>query len=467
MRFLIVPNYPHPYDQRIVRGLADALSAAGHHSNALVAPLPDHELIAMCQSLGTDVLMQVNRFRPVDPPLPANIRHITWLQDVFPETVEQISDRIRDSDVIYTLGAADVLGLNFALPCFTGTLVTGVDEATLHFSTRPVRQLVDFSLCGFIPKPVIAVPTLRRDLLWYLDDMLARAPFVGRSNIFWVLRQALFRCYLPVNYVPYAVLAACQNIVESLYRPLRGELDIHFLCSAMRESTRPILGPSPLPIARKKRQRRGRLSMILRPYSSDDSSARRVPASRVRKYLISALMGAPERTAVVSSLTAYFSREYPRLLDRVALIEGILGVSRSVELYGPGWSSHEQFKPYYRGVLQSQNELLTVYKNTCVNLANNTHGLGLHSRTLECMAVGGFILTHASPNDTKPGGMHTSFEPGVHYGMFTPDNLREEARRWLTDEKQRINAGLRAAAVIREKHLWRHRAQQILNDLKQ
>ena len=142
-------------------------------------------------------------------------------------------------------------------------------------------------------------------------------------------------------------------------------------------------------------------------------------------------------------------------------------VSKSLELYGPGWDKHEQFKPHHKGILHDQRDLLAVYRRTRINLANNTHGLGLHSRTLECMAVGGFVLTHASPHDAKPGGMHTSFEPGVHYGMFTPGNLEEEARRWLKDEARRIAAGRRAAAVIRKKHLWRHRAEQILNDLKQ
>jgi hypothetical protein len=82
------------------------------------------------------------------------------------------------------------------------------------------------------------------------------------------------------------------------------------------------------------------------------------------------------------------------------------------------------------------------------------------------MAVGGFILTHESPNDSKPGGMLTSFEPGVHYGMFTPENLHEEALRWLADDTKRRQVGLQAASVVRQKHCWHHRAQQILEDLK-
>ena len=82
------------------------------------------------------------------------------------------------------------------------------------------------------------------------------------------------------------------------------------------------------------------------------------------------------------------------------------------------------------------------------------------------MAVGGFIFTHQSPHDSKPGGMMTAFEPGVHYGMFTPDTFGEEAQRWLRDVPRRRRAGLCALRLLFvEKHRWEQRAQQILNDL--
>ncbi len=140
-------------------------------------------------------------------------------------------------------------------------------------------------------------------------------------------------------------------------------------------------------------------------------------------------------------------------------------MSRSLELYGPGWEEHEQFSPYFKGVLNTADELGAAFRRSRINLANNTHGLGLHSRTLDCMAAGGFIFTHQSPNDNRPGGMLTAFEPGVHYGAFTPDTFGDESRRWLRDGPRRRRAGARAAAVVREKHRWEHRAQQIVNDL--
>jgi len=72
---------------------------------------------------------------------------------------------------------------------------------------------------------------------------------------------------------------------------------------------------------------------------------------------------------------------------------------------------------------------------------------------------------HESPHDNKAGGMLTSFEPGVHYGSYTPESFAEEAERWLKDDKGRMQAGMRAQSVIRERHCWHHRAQQIIDDL--
>lgn len=470
MRFLIVPNFPHPYDQRMVSGLATALHNMGHQALALPAPLADFELVRMCNSVGADVVMQVNRVRPLDPPLPKGVRHITWFQDVFPETIDGVFDGLRDSDIVYSLGDAKVLGLKNELPCQVGCLVTGVDEATLNFKERkPFRKAdyTDFSLCGFIPPPFVSNPSFKSDLLWYWDDLLARIPLIGGFGIFQLFRRVLFRRHVPIDYVPYAVLTALEDIVRGLYKPLRGDLDIHFLSEAMRNYASVVVKPrAPNASRRKSRDRNSRLSVLLRPYHPNSRGRRAVDRSVLRR-LVSLATRVRENKDALEQAISYFSQTYPRQLDRVALTQRALNASKSLELYGPGWDAHEQFRQYYKGILNVQEDLLTVYRRSRINLANNTHGLGLHSRTLECMAVRGFIFTHASPHDDKPGGMFTSFEPGTHYGMFTPEDFEEQARRWLKDEKRRLETGRRAATVIRQKHLWRHRAQQILKDLKQ
>lgn len=161
----------------------------------------------------------------------------------------------------------------------------------------------------------------------------------------------------------------------------------------------------------------------------------------------------------------FFAREYPRLLDRVLLVQEALKVSKSVALYGAYWDTHPEFRPYFKGVIHEHGWLLRAFKDSRINLANNTHGLGLHSRVLECMAIGQFIAIHPSASDNAPGGIRTSFEPGFHYGEYSAETIADDLARWLHSPIRRWIAGQRARREIMQRHLWRHRAAQIVSDL--
>ena len=441
MRFLIAPNFALAYDQRMVRSLARALHHLGHEAKALSAPIEDFALADVCRAYDPDVVIRVNRFRPLDNPLPPKVRHIAWFQDVFPETLANIDERIAENDIVYVLGDPETLGFNVRLPCFVGTLLCGVDETMRP--TEAVGLPIDASLCGYIPPPVYRNPRIALDLIWYYALPVLK-PFerIGFSPTSLITRIC--------NIVPYALTTSLIGVVEANYQPLCGNLDIHRLTAAMNEIAATHFGykqPAGPPKVIKSRLRRKIYANVMAPYIGSNSEG----------------LG---RWGTLQRLMSYLARDYPRLLDRVALIEGILSVSNSLELYGPGWSEHPQFRQYYKGTLDSSADLANVFGRSRLNLANNTHGLGLHSRTLECMAVGGFIFTHSSPADGKPGGMRTAFEPDVHYGLFTPDTLEEDARRWLRDEAKRQQAGAKASAIVRQDHTWTKRAQQILADLR-
>ncbi len=465
LRFLITPNVSAPYDQRMVKGLADGFNRIGHYAGALPSPLPADEIANMCESLSIDVVIQVNRTRDPDMPLPSHVRHISWFQDVYPETLDGFAETFLDSDILYSLGDPVVLGLNVPMPCYVSSLFTGVDPSTFDFKPKNLSKNIDFSLCGGLPPPVKLEPCIKADILWYLDSLAQHIPLLGRSKIFWIIRKLLFSRQLPIDYVPYSTLTAIAQIVESFYRPLRGELDIHMLNNAMlRQSTlfEDLLTENPV---KSSPRRTSRLSRLLKPHA-----ARLVGRTDLKARLIRYLAGEssfsePDTSSPTKKAVSYFSQSYPRIMDRQALVEAASKVSGFLELYGPGLSAHEFTLPYWKGILETQDELLEVYCRSKINLSNNTHGLGLHSRTLECMAVGGFLFMHESPHDNKAGGMLTSFEPGVHYGSYTPENFAEEASRWLKDARGRMRAGLRAKSVIRERHCWHHRAQQIINDL--
>ncbi|HEX7894048.1 MAG TPA: glycosyltransferase [Terriglobales bacterium] len=442
MRFLIAPNFALPYDQRMVRGLAAALTAAGHDARALLGPLHEAEAAGVCQTLGIEVLLQVNRFRPLDPPLPKGVRHVVWFQDIFPETINDLTGRIHEEDIVYTLGDPHVLGVNTDLPCKVGTFLTGIEPSEWITKERSLAGEIDFSLCGFIPPHLTIAPHFRADVAWYLIDLINRVPLAGSPL------AALARYMTVRKYVPTAIRLALISVVESLYRPLRGELDIHALKTAMVEAVVPYAGTDGIREAWSRRQRRRKKTRFDLLFGD---------------YQFRSL----ETNGPIMAFISYLARDYPRALDRIALVQSVLALSDSVELYGNGWQLYDEFKRYHQGVLATPRELARVYRRSRINLANNTHGLGLHARTLECMATGGFILIHESPNDEKPGGMLTSFEPDLHYGAFKPETLQETALRWLKDENGRGRAGANAAKIVRDKHLWRHRAAQLIADLKQ
>lgn len=467
LRILITPNVPCSYDQRMVKGLAEGFNHIGHHAllPTPVTPLSAEEIVKLCDSESIDVVLQINRTRDPNIPLPAHVRHISWYQDVFPETIDGFAETFHDSDILYSLGEPEVLGFKIQMPCYVSSLFTGVDQATLDFKYERIQQNIDLSLCGGLPGPVDLMPNPRTDELFYLDKLIGRTPLLGRSRAVWIIRKLLFAKSLPVDYVPYSALLAMRHITESLYRPLHGELDIHELADAMLNQAslfEDIFTEIP---KNSSSRRKNKLSRMLKPYAEQcegrsDSKARLIrflagESSFFQPYTIS-----PIRQAI-----SYFSQSYPRIMDRIALVDAASRVSKSLELYGPGLSAHAFAQPYLKGVLETQEELLDVYCRSKINLSNNTHGLGLHSRVLECMAVGGFIFMHESPHDYKVGGMLTAFEPGVHFGSYTPENFEEEAIRWLRDDRDRRRVGMRAQSVILEQHCWRHRAQQIIDDL--
>ncbi len=465
LRILITPNVPCPYDQRMVKELANGFNRIGHYASALPDPLSPVEIVKMCESMPIDVVLQINRTRNPDIPLPPHVRYIAWFQDVYPETLDGFADSFHESDILYSLGDPEVLGLNVQMPCYVSSLFTGVDQTTLDFNRYGIQKDIDLSLCGGLPHPVKLEPDFRTDILWYLDMMIRHIPLMGSSRTVWLIRKLLFRNHLPVDYVPYSTLLAIARIVESFYRPLRGELDIHELANAMMQQST-LFEDAFAEIPRDSSTRcSSKLSMLLKPHTSKFLGRGDLKARLVRYLAGESTFFKPSTTSPTRKAISFFSQSYPRIMDRIALIEAASGVSKSLELYGPGLSSHEFARPYFKGVIDKQDELLKVYCRSKINLSNNTHGLGLHSRTLECMAIGGFIFMHESPHDNKAGGMLTSFEPGVHYGSYTPENFTEEATRWLKDDSGRMRAGMRAESVIRERHCWHHRAQQIIDDL--
>jgi hypothetical protein len=463
LKILLIPNLEASYDQRMMHGFAEGFNMLNCYARALSAPLSPLELSNFCKNFSIDVVIEVNRRRSNTVELPKGVRHISWIQDVFSDDVSSLMSGVTGDDLLYTLGDAKSLGLENSIPGYMGSLLTGVDQGTLSFRQTSLLPQVDFSLCGFIPNPII-----KNDLYLYLFKGLRNMPGLRQSKLFVAILYLLKKRMCSLNYVPYSAQKDFKNIVQSIYRPLRGELDLKEIVCAL--NTLNYYSPKSLSnkisVEPRKKIKNSLLKKIISAYPSSSSGG-----ASFGELLIKFIKAENNSFNLldfseIQNSVRYFSQTYPRLLDRKLLIETILEITNSLELYGPGWEKHGAFKKYHKGILDTQSELLNAYARTKVNLANNTHGFGLHSRTLECMAVGGFVLTHKSKRDDLAGGIRTAFEPGVHYGEFEPENLKEAALYWLKNTKLRVQVGQNAAQAIRDGHTWKHRASQILADLE-
>ncbi len=162
----------------------------------------------------------------------------------------------------------------------------------------------------------------------------------------------------------------------------------------------------------------------------------------------------------------FFGRYIPRLMDRKALIEQALRTKRSFRIYGTEtWETWEKYMPYYQGYLVEPWEMREVYQSTWISLHANMHGWGMHFRVLDIMGSGGVVTANISSRNRMGGGIENYFEPNVHYIPFDMFTLHETLKEALADKDRLLKMGAEAHKLVTAKHTWKHRAQQIMNDL--
>lgn len=161
----------------------------------------------------------------------------------------------------------------------------------------------------------------------------------------------------------------------------------------------------------------------------------------------------------------WLSIEYPRYIDRLRLAQLAYYVSPKCGFYGVNWQKYYQFGKCVSAPINDEKKLQDVYRRSKINLHNNWNGFGLHSRVLEAMAVGGFVMAHSCADPGADGRITASFDPDVHFGQYTPDNFVDRATYWLENSEAREKAVKESRKIIASKHLWKHTAQQVIKDL--
>lgn len=440
LKFLLVPNVSNSYDLRMMENLGRELSAFGH--SVSISSHKERQYIEVACRLNPDVVIAVNKTRPQNFEFKNTVRFLSWYQDVFPKTSQGLI--LREGDILYTLGTASQLGLETeGLPVLVKQLFTGVNESNRYSVCEPIW---DFSLCGGLPVDITSL-IVERD---------SRTPIRGSLSILLAkIRRGLRgQNFLGLFHDDY-VLGHCAEIVRNLYVPLEGGLDIHLIYKAVRQN-----------LAERGLQN-DRIDQFLLGVIN------RVPTVLLR------LVALPHQILKLKNkhnqfldketqddeISSWFAQTYPRIIDRELLIMVASEVSRNIAIFGTFMDVHAFSKPYFKGIIDSEEGLAKVYASSKVNLGNNTHGLGLHSRNLGVMAAGGYLLHHRSKNPVS-GSLENEFEEGIHYdGYSGVDELKEKLRVALANSVRRKKLGHTAQKFVYSKHTWKHRAEQILADL--
>jgi len=441
-KFLLVPNTDNPYDKRMMKSFGCALESFGHSYH--ISKCSELSYLEDCLVHSPDVVLAVNKNRPKNRAIKGNIIYLSWFQDVYPETSDGL--HFEGDDILYILGTPEQLGIKLSglnVPIFS--LYTGVGKLN---EVEKKSDLCDFSLCGGLPLDI------------EYPERYSISPFSERKDLCSIIIAKLIiakagRNFLGMNY-DNCMIKKCKAIVEREYKPLTGTLDINDLYDLLlntlgREST--------------KVDKADKIILSMLNLAPNFILKKIVTESQILKIQSLQNTYTNSKATMINALASWMAQSYPRIIERRQLVSFAESVSDNIQIYGNHMENFDFSKRYFMGVLTSEQALASVYANSRINLGNNTHGLGLHSRNLGVMAAGGYLLHHRSHNN-HPGSMENEFEEGNHYDSYgTIEEFKFVSTRALSDEKRRRRIGELAKNYVFQNHTWEHRAFQVLNDL--
>ena len=170
-------------------------------------------------------------------------------------------------------------------------------------------------------------------------------------------------------------------------------------------------------------------------------------------------------TEIFNQLIPFFTTEYSRFLDRIELARLLSKYSTNFGLFGKDWKNYTEFESFSSNHISSEKELFSIYKKTKINLYNNTHGLGMHSKTFEIMINGGFFALPKSKKNYLKGGINQHFNENEHFVTFSPEKFDDLIENWMFNTEKRIKIGNNARKLVLSDHTWEKRIEKILRDL--
>ena len=132
-----------------------------------------------------------------------------------------------------------------------------------------------------------------------------------------------------------------------------------------------------------------------------------------------------------------------------------------LRIAGMGWEKLRIAKPYAVGPIPAGPQLARFYQSAKVNLQLNGD-TNVHSRLLEGLACGAFMLSEANPTDDQPYGLRSILAADCAPTYRSFDELEALLEKYIENGATAREAAARGGAIVREQHNYKVRAAQIL-----
>jgi len=164
-------------------------------------------------------------------------------------------------------------------------------------------------------------------------------------------------------------------------------------------------------------------------------------------------------TKLSNSLKYDLTTRIFRQKNRMNFLNLIKKTSDSISIFGTNWEHYKEFDIYFKGYINSPNNLNKTIQESKVMLHDNHN---LHFRVLDAMACG-TPVTITTPKKNNDNLEIFGLKKNIHYLEV---NLLKSEKFQIPSDEILNKISNNASKVIQEKHLWRHRAKTILNDTK-
>lgn len=147
-----------------------------------------------------------------------------------------------------------------------------------------------------------------------------------------------------------------------------------------------------------------------------------------------------------------------RQRNRLNYLNLIKKTSTNLSIYGTNWEDYPEFIEYYKGYISSPQDINKAIQESKIMLHDNHN---LHFRVLDAM-INGTPVAMSAPRKVNDNLELFGLKKDIHY--LEVDIFNQKVFQ-LPSDKHLETISINAMKLIKRKHLWRHRAQTIINNV--